>query len=306
MNNTSKPAQPHRRHARRRARHRARRLTTVRPVPLTVWTGHATKPRGRPGTPPAVTAGPCARHLPPWLASRIVTEFSHPGDVIVVPDSGDAALLTAAARHERQTIGYTLSRAHAQRIRHTLAAELRPAQRRLVRVREGWPPAHPRASRHTTRARLLIGLTPCQTHHPGCAGPAVFTTRVTSLCHAAGHLLPNGGTLIVVTTASPPVMTASDPVTSAAKTAETAGFALRQLVAALNLVPAAARMRATRRSSRAAAGGAEPGTHRGQPSSQFDLLVLGRAHARRSSQRGPRGTGKPPRPRARGSRRRPA
>src|SRR6266542_2828909 len=87
MNNTSKPAQPDRRRTRRRARHRARRLTTVRPVPLMVWTGHATKPRGRPGTPPAVTAAPCSRHLPPWLASRIVTEFSHPGDVIVVPDS---------------------------------------------------------------------------------------------------------------------------------------------------------------------------------------------------------------------------
>jgi hypothetical protein len=144
---------------------------------------------GWPGGPSAVTACPCSRHLPPWLASRIVTEFSHPGDVIVVPDSGDAALLAAAARHERQIVGYALGRAHAECVRHTLAAELRPAQRRLVRVREGWPPAHPGASGHASRARLLVGLTPCRARHPGCDGPAVFTTRVTSLCHAAGQLL---------------------------------------------------------------------------------------------------------------------
>jgi hypothetical protein len=308
MNNTSKPAQPHHCH---RARHRARRRATPRPVPLTVWTAHATKPRGRPGAPPAVTAGPCSRHLPPWLASRIITEFSQPGDVVVVPDSGDAALLTAAARHERQTIGHTLSRSHAQRTRRTLAAELRPAQRRLVHVREGWPPPRPPASAHTSPAHLLIGLTPCRARHPGCAGPAVFTARVTSLCHTASQLLADDGTLIVVTAASPAVTAALDPVTSAAKAAERAGFAVRQLVAAVHVTPAAARTRAARcrTQRRAPASGTEGNAHRRQPGTQFDLLVLGKTRARARDQRVRDRHGgvaaPPPRRRARASRRRP-
>lgn len=286
MNNTSKPPQPHH-HC--RARRRAGRLATGRPVPLTVWTGHATKPRGRPGVAPAPAAVSCSRHLPPWLAGRIITEFSQPGGVIVVPDSGDAALLTAAARHERQAIGYALSRSHAQRIRHTLAAELRPPERRLVHIREGWPPARPAARGHTTQADLLIGLTPCQARHPGCAGPDMLTARVTSLCHAASQLLAHGGTLVVVTTAGPSAMTASDPATSAAKTAESAGFTLRQLVAAVHFTPVPPRTRAARR-SRATAGGREHDPPRGLQSIQFDLLVLR----------------KPRRPRARSGRRRPS
>jgi hypothetical protein len=286
MNNTSKPPQPH--HHYYRARRRARRLTTARPVPLTVWTGHATKPRGRPGVAPAPAAASCSRHLPPWLASRIVTEFSQPGDVIVAPDSGDAALLMAAARHERQAIGYTLTRSDAQRIRHTLAAELRPPQRLLVHIREGWPPARPAARGHATQARLLIGLTPCQARHPGCAGPDILTARVTSLCHAASQLLAHDGTLVVVTKVGPPVMTASDPAASAARAAESVGFPLRQLVAAVHFTPAPPRTRATRSHS-TTAGGTEHGTPRGLHSTQFDLLVLG----------------KPRRPSSRSGRRRP-
>lgn len=301
MNHTSKPAQPRNR---RPARHRARRLTTARPVSLTVWTGHATEPRGRPGGLPATPAASCPRHLPLWLATRIITEFSSPGDVLIVPDSGDAALLAAGARHERQITGYTHSRAHAQRIRRTLAAELRPAQRRLVRVREDGPP--PRGG-HTARARLVIGLTPCRTRHPGCAGPAAFTTRVASLCRIASHLLADGGALIMVTTTSPAARTARDPVTSAAKAAESAGFAVRQLVSAVHVTPAAAQTRAARRRTqhRATPGGAEGNADRRQPGTQFDLLVLGRTHARAGAQDRAHdrhgAAGQPPRPRARAS-----
>ena len=92
--------------------------------PLSVW----------PATPapgPAPGSGPEAAH--------VITSFSRPGELVVIPAAGTGALLSAAAAAGRRVLGLFPGPAACHAASSRLDQDLGPARRLLAQVRAGEP-----------------------------------------------------------------------------------------------------------------------------------------------------------------------
>jgi hypothetical protein len=141
-------------------------------VPLSVW----------PAPGPVPGSGPEAAH--------VITAFSRPGELVVIPAAGTGALLTTAAAAGRRVLGLFSGPAACHAASSRLDQDLDPAARPLAQVRAGDPGLLLEAGcPEAGQAALAI---------TGRGGPGTGV-----LYTACERVLRPGGVLAVIT-ASPP------------------------------------------------------------------------------------------------------
>ncbi|MER5638866.1 hypothetical protein ABT095_18115 [Kitasatospora sp. NPDC002227] len=144
----------------------------------------------------------CAHRLPPGLAKQIVEAFTARGDLVYVPEAGNAACLTAAVQTGRKVLAYAPTHQAATLAYDTLHTHAVQVASLAV-LRRGAPGnLPPAADRHSGQAQLAIAAphafaTPAQLAAltESCAwalkpdGVLVITTRQSTGQDTAGHLV---------------------------------------------------------------------------------------------------------------------
>ncbi|ARF78077.1 hypothetical protein HS99_0024675 [Kitasatospora aureofaciens] len=169
-------------------------------MPLSVW---LTEPlAGCCPTCENPTGAACAQRIPPGLARQITEAFSARGDLVFIPDAGNAAVLAAAVQAGRRVLALASSHQSAHLAYDTLHITA-PTVASLAVLRRGTP-GHPsgRADSQQGRARLAIAAphdsaTPVQltalaetcTRALRPDGVLVICTRQTSGQETAGHVV---------------------------------------------------------------------------------------------------------------------
>jgi hypothetical protein len=160
-------------------------------VPLSVW---LTEPlTGCCPTCADPTGTACARRIPLALARQITAAYSQPGDLVYVPDAGNANLLIAPAAAGRRVLGYAHTPDHA-RTTQNLLAEQGTEIASLTVLRHAPLSTLPGKSERTARRARLALLAP---HHPHAA-PAMA-----ALLDATVRTLQPGGVAVIATRQTP-------------------------------------------------------------------------------------------------------
>jgi len=175
-------------------------------VPLSIWPAVPAPVRCPAGAEPT----PCPRRLAPRAALKVITGFSRPGDLVVIPDAGTGALIVAAAAAARRVLGLTASAGHQRDLSARLDRDLDPALRALTRLRHGGPRQLLHAASGETGQAALAVTAACAT--PGCPPPAPAgdgdgdgggpDTDPGLLYAACQRVLRPGGLLAVITSAA--------------------------------------------------------------------------------------------------------
>ena len=163
-------------------------------VPLSIWPA-IPPPAPCPG---GIGAAPCPHQVTTEAAARIVTAFSTPGDLVVIPAARTSALIGAAAAADRRVLGLCGDPALAAR----LARGLDPALRSLAVLRPGGPGLLLHATCSEAGQAALAVATACAT--PGCQPPSgqdepPAETDPGLLYAACQRVLRPGGLLAVLT-----------------------------------------------------------------------------------------------------------
>jgi hypothetical protein len=113
----AQPPRPAKAAERRQARAERRATGHPTPVPLSVWLTTPTT-----GCCPTCDQPEhaCAQRLPLDLADQLVAAYSRPGDLVYLPDAGNAQLLIAAAQAGRRVLAYAHSADHARAAQHAM------------------------------------------------------------------------------------------------------------------------------------------------------------------------------------------
>jgi hypothetical protein len=186
------PSQPHR----SRGCPPAAGTRTCAGVPLTIWPAIPPPPP----CPGATCATPCPHRLTTQAAAQIITAFTGPGDLVVIPAAHTPAFIEAAAAAGRRVLAVCGGPAQAGR----LARGLGPPYRPLADLRPGGPGLLLHAAcPHAGRAALAV-IIACAT--PGCpppgSGGSAGSDPDPGLLYAAcQRVLRPGGLLAVLTNA---------------------------------------------------------------------------------------------------------
>ncbi|GAA1250535.1 hypothetical protein GCM10009665_46530 [Kitasatospora nipponensis] len=154
-------------------------------VPLSVW---LTEPLA--GCCPLCgnpIGAACANRLPLGLARQIIEAFTAPGDLVYVPEAGNATCLIAAVTTGRRVLGYARTHHDADLAYATLHHQAAQVAS-LALLRRGHPGAHSiTADHHHGSARLAI------------AAPHAFTTHaeLAALTDACAQALKPDGVLVM-------------------------------------------------------------------------------------------------------------
>ncbi|MCX4750603.1 hypothetical protein OG455_34715 [Kitasatospora sp. NBC_01287] len=177
-----------------------RRSTTPRPapkpprprrsrpteVPLSVWlTGPLTG--CCPHCEPPIDAA-CAHRLSPTLARRVIDAFSKCGDLVYVPEAGNAACLIAAVTTGRKVLAHAPTRHGADLAYDTLHTQA-PQLASLAVLRRGNPGTPPTRPGPDATAQLAIAAP----HQPATPG------QIAALIRTCARALAPGGTLVITT-----------------------------------------------------------------------------------------------------------
>ncbi len=136
----------------------------------------------------------------------VITTFSRPGDLVVVPGPGAGALLTAAAGTGRRALGLPVTLSHSRDLAALLDRDLDPAVRPLARLRPGGPAALLEGSCRDAGQAALAITAACAT--PGCLPPGPGDTDADPgadpgvLYAACQRVLRPGGLLTIITAAA--------------------------------------------------------------------------------------------------------
>jgi hypothetical protein len=171
-------------------------------VPLSTWPDVPA-----PGRCPASGGQvPCPRRLTAPATAMVITAFSRPGDLVVIPGPGTGALLAAAAGTGRRALSLPASLRHSRDLAALLDRDLDPAVRPLVRLRPGGPAALLDGScREAGQAALAItaacAAPGCPPRGPGRsdADPGADPGVLYAACQ---RVLRPGGLLTVITAAA--------------------------------------------------------------------------------------------------------
>jgi hypothetical protein len=106
-------------------------------VPLSIWPDVPAPGR----CPASGDQVPCPRRLTAPAAAMVITAFSRPGDLVVIPCPGPGALLAGAAGTGRRALGLPASLRHSRDLAALLDRDLDPAVRPLARLRPRGPAA---------------------------------------------------------------------------------------------------------------------------------------------------------------------
>ncbi|MGF1431544.1 hypothetical protein [Kitasatospora sp. LaBMicrA B282] len=156
-------------------------------VPLSVW---LTEPLAgccpRCETP---IGAACANRLPLGLAHQIVCAFTAPGDLVYVPDTGNATCLIAAVKAGRRALGLVRT-AHDSDLADSAIQQQAAEVSSLAFLRRGHPDTHTvLADHHHASARLAIAAPHAHTTH----------AQLAALTDACAQALKPGGVLAITT-----------------------------------------------------------------------------------------------------------
>jgi modification methylase len=173
-------------------------------VPVSIWPAFPAPARCPASTHPV----PCPPRLGVAAAMTVITAFSRPGDLVVIPEPGTGALVVAAAAAARRALGLAAA-GHCQDLAARLDHDLGPACRPLAALRPGGPQRLLHAASPETGQAALVITTACAT--PGCpppapggaAGPAAAPGAEPGVLYAAcQRVLAPGGLLVIITSAA--------------------------------------------------------------------------------------------------------
>jgi hypothetical protein len=141
----------------------------------------------------------------------VITAFSRPGDLVVIPEPGTGTLVVAAAAAARRALGLAATPRHRQDLAARLDHDLGPAHRPLARLRPGGPQYLLHAATPETGQATLVITTACAI--AGCPPPAPDGGAASPAAGAPGtdpgllyaacqRVLAPGGLLVIITSAA--------------------------------------------------------------------------------------------------------
>jgi hypothetical protein len=203
-------------------------------VPVSIWP-HAPVPGSGPG-PGCVS---CAGGASGPDAAQVITAFSRPGELVVIPGARDGVLVAAAAAAGRRVLGLAPGPRSRERVLACLGG-VDPLRRQLAMVRRGGPAlllqaGHPSAG----QAALAIagGGAPAPPRacpaagSPGDGEPAAGPGVLYAACQ---RVLRPGGVLAVITASTPCPGGLRDDPGEAITQARAAGLIYAQHIVALH------------------------------------------------------------------------
>ena len=198
-------------------------------VPVSIWP-HAPVPGSSPGPGPGCPLCASRGQAGPD-AAQIITAFSRPGELVVIPGARDGTLVAAAAAAGRRVLGLAPGPRSCQRILAGLGG-LDPRLRPLAEVRPGGPALLLEAGNpEAGQAALAItgGGEPPRRACPGepAADPGV-------LYAACQRVLRPGGVLAVITASTPGPGGLRDDPGEVISRARAAGLIYAQHIVALH------------------------------------------------------------------------
>jgi hypothetical protein len=241
-------------------------------VPVSIWPAVPPPAHCPAGTDPV----PCPQRLGVQAGLRVITAFSRPGGLVVIPGPGTGTLAVTAAAAGRHVLALAAGPSQRHALAHRLGRDLPRACRPLARLQPGGPASLLRAASPYAGQAGLVVITACATPRcpspepasgtPATAGDAA-QTGPGELYAACQRVLAPDGVLVVITNAARQPGHPGELIAAA----RAAGFTYTQHIIAVH---------ASIRASRLAAGltsppstGAQPGTARHLPA-HTDLLVF--------------------------------
>ncbi len=174
-------------------------------VPVSIWPGI---PAPVP-CPASVWPVPCPQRLGVHAGQAVITAFSRPADLVVIPEPGTGALAVAAAAAGRRVLALPATTGRSRDLAAWLDRDLEGAHRPLARLIPGGPQRLLRAGSAEAGQAALVITTACAT--PGCpppapdggetgaAGPGADPGLLYAACQRA---LAPGGLLVIITSAA--------------------------------------------------------------------------------------------------------
>jgi hypothetical protein len=191
---------------------------------VTIWP-HAPVTGRRPGSGPACApCASCAGSVSRPGAGQIITAFSRPGELVVIPAARTGVLLAAAAAAGRRVLGLTPGPQSCQRVMSCLRG-LDPARRPLAEVRPGGPALLLEAG-NPEAGQAALAVTGFGGGEPA-AGPGL-------LYAACQRVLRPGGVLAVITASTPGPGGLRDDPGEAITRARAAGLVYAQHIVAVH------------------------------------------------------------------------
>ncbi|WP_034088303.1 hypothetical protein [Streptacidiphilus albus] len=197
------------------------------PVPLSVWLSEPLVGCCRRCEEP--TSAACANRLPLALARQITDAFSRSGDIVFVPDAGNATALIAAVQGGRKVLALVRGSDQGRRTQehlHEQATEL--ASLAIIRNAPAPGDLAAQSGRIAARAALTV-LAP---HDP------VSPRELASLLDAAERALRPGGIVVICSRQTP----GQDTAGTLTAHAQAAGFTYLQHIAAVEATATASRL----------------------------------------------------------------
>ena len=207
-------------------------------VPVTIWP-HAPVPGSRPGSGPACApCASCAGSVSGPGAGQLITAFSRPGELVVIPAARTGVLLAAAAAAGRRVLGLAPGPQSYERVMSCLRG-LDPARRPLAEVRPGGPALLLEAG-NPEAGQAALAVTGCGQPAPpgawpaGTAGGGEPAAGPGLLYAACQRVLRPGGVLAVITASTPGPGGLRDGPGEAITRARAAGLVYAQHIVAVH------------------------------------------------------------------------
>jgi hypothetical protein len=162
-------------------------------VPVSIWPGVPAPGRCPPSAPPV----PCPWRLSLQAGLQVITAFSRPGDLVVIPEPGTGTLVVAAAAAGRRALALAPATGHRQDLAARLDHDLGPACRPLARLSPGGLRHLLHAASPDTSQATLALTAACAT--PGCPPSGADPGLLYAACQ---RVLAPGGLLVIITSAA--------------------------------------------------------------------------------------------------------
>lgn len=207
-------------------------------VPVTIWP-HAPVTGRRPGSGPACApCASCAGSVSRPGAGQIITAFSRPGELVVIPAARTGVLLAAAAAAGRRVLGLAPGPHSCERVMSCLRG-LDPARRPLAEVRPGGPAllleaGNPEAGQAALAVTGFGQGAPPGAWPAGTAGGGEPAAGPGLLYAACQRVLRPGGVLAVITASTPGPGGLHDGPGEAITRARAAGLVYAQHIVAVH------------------------------------------------------------------------
>jgi len=198
-------------------------------VPVSIWP-HAPVPGS--GSGPGPGCASCAGRASGPDAAQIITAFSRPGELVVIPGARDGVLLAAAAAAGRRVLGLARGPRSCQRVLACLGG-LDPRLRLLAEVRPGGPDLLLEAG-NPEAGQAALAITGGGEPAPPRACPDERAAGPGVLYAACQRVLRPGGVLAVITASTPGAGGLRDDPGEVITRARAAGLVYAQHIVALH------------------------------------------------------------------------